>query len=490
MGLIFHYITIAFRNMWKFKSQMLISVTGLAVGLVCFSVATFWIVHEMTFDGFHKNAKRLYVVVSKSDRNLVDTYEKHFDQALTIDLKETFPEIVNATSIKLLYLPKDREVTIDDITIPASIIRTDSSFFRMFDVRIIAGSTEFLIPGSNKIAVSQEKARQLFGNEHPIGKLINGKEEICAIVTDMSKRSNYSFDFIRPFEPKSNNSDNTISYDGANTIIELLPGTNMKAFEKKLSEYDVRRVFRFYFGSSLSIIPLTKLHYLIPDNNSIIPFQYIKIFALCGLLIIISALFNYLTLFVSRFSLRQKELALRMVFGASGGSMFKMLSMEFILTFLSAVVLGWALIQFVHKPFLAISDISTNMSAIYRELLLYAGGVILISLLSFVAMVSQTCAERRKPFAIHKIYGATAGDILAIFAKEYFLLLMIGAAIAFTAVYFIMQRWLEQYVKQTSIPAWIYLSILCMMALVIVLCVGWQVYRVSVENPAEVVKRE
>jgi hypothetical protein len=38
------------------------------------------------------------------------------------------------------------------------------------------------------------------------------------------------------------------------------------------------------------------------------------------------------------------------------------------------------------------------------------------------------------------------------------------------------------------VPAWIYLSILLTLALVIVLCVGWRVYKASVENPADVVK--
>jgi ABC-type lipoprotein release transport system permease subunit len=113
---------------------------------------------------------------------------------------------------------------------------------------------------------------------------------------------------------------------------------------------------------------------------------------------------------------------------------------------------------------------------------------ILICVFGFVSLVSLTCEERRKSIAIHKINGATAGDILAMFAKEYSLLLIIGAAIAFPAGYFVMQRWLEHYVKQTSIPAWIYLSIILALALVIVLCVGWQVYKSSVENPAEVVK--
>ena len=115
---------------------------------------------------------------------------------------------------------------------------------------------------------------------------------------------------------------------------------------------------------------------------------------------------------------------------------------------------------------------------------------ILICIFGFVSLVSLTCEERRKAIAIRKINGATVGDILAIFAKEYFLLLLIGAAIAFPAGYIIMKSWLEQYVKQTSIPAWIYLSIIFVLAMIIVLCVGWQVYRASVENPAEVVKKE
>jgi ABC-type antimicrobial peptide transport system permease subunit len=113
---------------------------------------------------------------------------------------------------------------------------------------------------------------------------------------------------------------------------------------------------------------------------------------------------------------------------------------------------------------------------------------ILICIFGFVSLISLTCEERRKSIAIRKVSGATAGDILAMFAKEYFALLIIGSVIAFTVGYAIMQRWLEHYAIRTSIPLWIYLSIICVLALVIVLCVGWQVYKSSIENPADVVK--
>jgi ABC-type antimicrobial peptide transport system permease subunit len=115
---------------------------------------------------------------------------------------------------------------------------------------------------------------------------------------------------------------------------------------------------------------------------------------------------------------------------------------------------------------------------------------LLICIFGFVSLVSLTCEERRKSIAIRKVHGATVGNILGTFAKEYFLLLLIGAAIAFPIGYIIMKHWLEQYMKQTAISAWIYLSIIFVLALIIVLCVGWRVYKASNENPAEVVKSE
>jgi ABC-type lipoprotein release transport system permease subunit len=129
-------------------------------------------------------------------------------------------------------------------------------------------------------------------------------------------------------------------------------------------------------------------------------------------------------------------------------------------------------------------------NALIKLLFVVSAICVLICVFGFVSLVSLTCEERRKSIAIRKINGATSGDILSIFIKEYSLLLLIGAVIAFSIGDFIMQRWLEQYVKQTGIPVWIYLLILFALALIIILCVGWQVYKSSIENPAEVVKSE
>jgi hypothetical protein len=113
---------------------------------------------------------------------------------------------------------------------------------------------------------------------------------------------------------------------------------------------------------------------------------------------------------------------------------------------------------------------------------------VFVCVFGFVSMVSLTCEERRKEIAIRKINGATIKDILDIFFKEHLTLLAAGALAAFPAGYLIMRRWLENYVVQTEISAWVYVVILLALFMTIVACVGGRVYKTSRENPVNSIK--
>ncbi|MDR0815327.1 MAG: FtsX-like permease family protein, partial [Bacteroidales bacterium] len=115
---------------------------------------------------------------------------------------------------------------------------------------------------------------------------------------------------------------------------------------------------------------------------------------------------------------------------------------------------------------------------------------ILISVFGLFSLVTLACEQRQKEMAIRKINGATVKEILKLFFGEYLLLLLIGAVIAFPVSYFVMKKWIEQYILQTTISAWIYFAIFIALGGIIVLCIGWRVYKASVENPVESLKRE
>jgi hypothetical protein len=247
---------------------------------------------------------------------------------------------------------------------------------------------DFLIPRSWKIAITREKALQLFGNESPVGKVFNkvygySNYTICAVVTGLPKQSNYPFDILM-----TPNSDvtNWLMYSSENALIELAPNIDVKAFEKKLYEHTVAGGRNDI--TKMILTPLTEVRYT--DNNipRNVKFQHIVIFSIVGLLLILCTLFNYLTLFVSRFRIRQHEFALRVVYGASNRSLFTLLSVEFLMSLVVALLLGVFLIKMIMPSFILLSGIKIELSSIYFESLIYIAGIIVISLLTFLLSLS------------------------------------------------------------------------------------------------------
>ena len=115
---------------------------------------------------------------------------------------------------------------------------------------------------------------------------------------------------------------------------------------------------------------------------------------------------------------------------------------------------------------------------------------ILIAVFGVYSLASLSCQQRRKEIAIRKVHGAEVLDIMNIFFKEYLILLALAALMAFPAGYIIMKRWLEGYVKQTSMDAWVFVAIFLVVFVVIVVSIFSTVWKAANQNPAEVVKSE
>jgi heme/copper-type cytochrome/quinol oxidase subunit 2 len=296
-------------------------------------------------------------------------------------LKSTFPEIANAVAIHIANTYCDYEEARHKI----DYFLVDSSFFKMFDVKIVEGSMDFLIPGINKIAITRAKSSQMFGNENPVGKRVKiyrDFSEICAVVTEMPKPSNYPFDFLSGLQTDSKSS----TWWYGDMLVETVPGIDVEAFEKKLDEHKFQNN-RLALTKNMVLTPLTEIRYKDENIHRDVRFQYIIIFALAGSLLILCTLFNYLTLFISRFKMRQRELALRVVYGASGRSLFTMLSIEFLLSLIAALLLGLALINILSSSFRTVSKVHLELSAIYLESGIYITGIIVVALTFFVVML-------------------------------------------------------------------------------------------------------
>ena len=295
--------------MWKYKVQSLIGIIGLAVGFTCFALSVLWIHYERSYDSFHESSERLYLVRNKSN-----TDNSGFTPAtpypLASYLSETFPEIEDACNTS----SHSTKIEVDGITHETFQASADSSFMRMFNIEITTGNLDFLVPNSKKVAITEEFSKMLWGDDDPFGKQISiSKNEytVCATVKGWPNHSNFYFQLLVPPNPIP------VWYASyLNTLIRLKKGTDVKAFEEKIFEHKIERENIVF--TNMKLTPLTSLRYDNPVNEAMIEYKYIFLFVLSGGLLILCSLFNYLTLFFSRFRIRLKELAVRIENGSSG----------------------------------------------------------------------------------------------------------------------------------------------------------------------------
>jgi ABC-type antimicrobial peptide transport system permease subunit len=335
----------------------------------------------MTYDGFHKNADRIYLVRHKSDTDYkASGISQNTPAPLAAYLKETFPEVEASCHLNILNI---FDIEAEGVTHEMSKRNVDTAFLNMFRVRLLSGTIDFTVPQSKNVAVTEKYAKTLFGNESPLGKqftLFGTIYTVCAVVSEW-QHSNYHFDVLFPATPSS-------SYwgDSGSTFIMLKAGTDVDAFAEKLHKHKIERDKTVF--TDMLITPITSVRYDEPDSRNIeIAFKYIVLFAIAGGLVIICSLFNILTLFTVRFRIRERELALRTVCGASSKSLFVMLSTEYLLILLIAFTLGTLCIHAVLEPFKKMSHVDLPVSAVYGELLAYAAAIIAVSLIFFLLLL-------------------------------------------------------------------------------------------------------
>jgi ABC-type antimicrobial peptide transport system permease subunit len=148
----------------------------------------------------------------------------------------------------------------------------------------------------------------------------------------------------------------------------------------------------------------------------------------------------------------------------------------------------------LEKRLLSLTDIQARFDLPERTLFRVFGllSILCIAVVSIgiYSLVSLTVEQRRKEIAIRKINGAEIRDILALFLRNYLLLVIAGNVLALPVAYAFMSRWLEYYAYRTSLSGWLFALVFIATCLIVLLSIFEKVRRAAGENPAEVVNAE
>lgn len=394
-----NYLKIALRHLLKNRLYTGVNLLGLTLGIASCLLIGLYCGHELSFDRFHRNADRIVRVTW--EYNLGDAAS---NVALTgtkvgPQLKRTFPEV--AAYARLMKYPQVVRYGAQ-LYEEKRFLYADSTFFSLFSFPLLSGNPATVLAAPNQVVVTRSMARKYFGNESPIGKIIQvgGRKDfvVNGICADAPGNSQIRFDFIASFA--SLGAAKTEEWTSANYITYLLvnePGQipqltkKIAAYSRQVGKEELHLEGHASMAFHLERLPDVHLHSALdglePNNNV----NYLYALGAVALLILVIAGVNYTNLSTAQSAGRSAEIGMRKVLGASRNQVFGQFIGESVLLALAAAGLALlvAVLLLPHFNTLAGQQLSAGLLFAPATLLALLGvvGVVAVAAGAYPAVV-------------------------------------------------------------------------------------------------------
>jgi putative ABC transport system permease protein len=121
---------------------------------------------------------------------------------------------------------------------------------------------------------------------------------------------------------------------------------------------------------------------------------------------------------------------------------------------------------------------------------IFAAIAIFLSCLGLYGLASFMAVQRIKEVGIRKVLGATAGNIVYLFSKEFIILISIAFLIATPLAWYFMNKWLQDYVYRISISWWLFAAGGLAAIIIALATISFQAIKAAVANPVKSLRME
>jgi putative ABC transport system permease protein len=121
---------------------------------------------------------------------------------------------------------------------------------------------------------------------------------------------------------------------------------------------------------------------------------------------------------------------------------------------------------------------------------IFASIAVFISCLGLYGLVSFMAVQRKKEVGIRKVLGASIGQIIYLFSKEFTVLVLIAFAIAAPVAWYMMSNWLSRFVYRIPLRPVLFILAVVISVGIAWLTVGYKSFRAALANPANSLKSE
>jgi putative ABC transport system permease protein len=128
-----------------------------------------------------------------------------------------------------------------------------------------------------------------------------------------------------------------------------------------------------------------------------------------------------------------------------------------------------------------------QLSQLYK---IFAAIAIFLSCLGLYGLASFMAVQRIKEVGIRKVLGATAGNIVYLFSKEFILLIAIAFAIATPLAWYYMNQWLQDYTYRINISWWLFAAGGLVAIIIALATISFQAIKAAMANPVTSLRTE
>ena len=348
-------LKVIIRNLHRNGLYSWINIAGLAASLTIVIFITLWVWDEMSFDRFHKRSKDIYQVNVKFQ--VLDDYMNYACGPLAFAAKAEIPEVENACrgiswwTIDMLQ-NRERDIIVNT-GISTGVV--DSTFFSVFDFKILEGDPRRMLIDSESIVLSESIAAQLFGDDYPTGKLLfdnrNRQYRVAGVMADMPQNSSVRFNILLPFtffEQMDPNSTTDWMRANFQTWFLLRPNANVTDVEAKIAEIVSRQVPE---DKRYSLQSIEALNFRNADGTANAKAQTSRMFVIIAFALVLVACINYVNISTAQASRRDKEIFMRTILGARKSNLFFGFLNESALMFLISLITATALLYILFPVF-------------------------------------------------------------------------------------------------------------------------------------------
>ncbi len=358
-----NYLKIAWRNLVTNKIYSLLNILGLAIGMAVALIIGLWVNWEISFDRFLPNYEQVYQTEINYTTSQNGTYTQN---AVALPLAEVFrkeiPEIKHAAECDWInqhsLLVGEKKVLLDGA-------QAGSDFLNILQYDLLKGNAATALKETYSIVLTESTAKALFGDEDPMNKEVRIDNQhnltVTGILKDIPDNSTLKFSYIVPFSYYAESTDwvkqalTKWTNQSNQLFVELQPGVTLEQVAPKIKNIICKKFPAACVAKpEIFLHPMKDWHLYSEFKNGKITggyIDYIHMFSIVGVLVLIIACINFMNLTTARSAKRAKEVGVRKAIGSKQGQLVLQFLSESVIIVFIAFIFSIFIVQLVLPAF-------------------------------------------------------------------------------------------------------------------------------------------